>query len=339
MDSIALQETAQQLVAKGKGILASDERSDSINKKLKEMGIDQTAEMRRQYREIFIGTDDLNEYITGMILSSETVQQKDSKGEPFPDVLASKDVLPGVKTDAGTDPLPFHASETLTTGLDGLRDALEVYKELGAKFTKWRATIAISETTPTLSAITANSLVLALSAIYTQEAGLVPILEPEVLINGNHSLEKSRDTLIWVLTDLFDALEFFDVPLDQMILKTSMALPGDKSGEKATPEQVAEATLRALTLCVPKETAGIVFLSGGQGPEEATANLNAVAQRQSKLPWPVTFSFLRAIEGPALEVWQGKEENVPLAREAFIKRLRLNKKALAGEYTSEMERK
>lgn len=338
MDSVALQETAQQLLAKGKGILASDERSDSINKKLKEMGIDQTSEMRRQYREIFIGTGGLDEYITGMILSSETIQQKNSEGELFPDVLAAKDVLPGVKTDAGTDPLPFHESETITTGLDDLRDTLEVYKELGAKFTKWRATIAISDTTPTLSAITANSLVLALSAMYTQEAGLVPILEPEILINGDHTIEKSRDTLIWVLTDLFDALEFFKVPLDQMILKTSMALPGDKSDEKATPEQVAEATVRALTLCVPEETAGIVFLSGGQTPEEATANLNAIALHQPKLPWPVTFSFLRAIEGPALEIWQGKEENVPLAREAFIKRLKLNKKALAGEYTSAMER-
>lgn len=339
MDSTALQEIAQQLVTKGKGILASDERSESLNKKFKEMGIDQTAEMRRQYREIFIGSDGLDEYITGMILSSETIQQKNSEGKLFPDILEDKNVLPGVKTDAGTDPLPAHASETLSTGLDGLRDALEVYSELGAKFTKWRATITISDDTPTLSAITANSLVLALSALYTQEAGLVPILEPEVLINGDHSLEKSRDTLIWVLTDLFDALEFFHIPLDKMILKTSMALPGDKHGEKATPGEVADATIRALTMCVPRQTAGIVFLSGGQTAEEATANLNAISQQQSKLPWPVTFSFLRAIEGPALDVWQGKEENVLLAREAFINRLRLNKKALAGEYTVEMERR
>lgn len=337
MDLVTLRETAQELMTSGKGILASDERSNSLDKKFDEMGIKRTREMRRAYRELFIGTKGIDEYISGMILADETIQQKDSNGVLFPQVLNESNVLPGVKPDKGTDPMPFHDGETLSTGLDGLRDQLEVYTTLGARFTKWRATIHIGQNTPTLRAITANSLILALSALYSQEAGLVPIVEPEVLMDGDHTHKKAEETLTWVLTDLFDALEFFQVPLDALILKTSMVLPGNQSTEVVAPEQIAEATTRVLKQCVPQETAGVVFLSGGQGPEEATANLNAICKYQEKLPWQMTFSFLRAIEGPALEIWQGKEENVNKARQAFLKRLKLNKAALFGEYTPEME--
>ena len=328
----SLHDIAQQMVTPGKGILASDERGTSLNKKFAPLGIAQTGEMRRAYRELLITTPGIEQYLTGMILSEETMQHTTHTDIPFPHILQQKGILPGVKVDGGTIPLTGFPGERITEGLDRLAEKVQMYTTLGAVFAKWRAVIVIDDKKelPSDTAIVANAHVLARYAAICQENGLVPIVEPEVLHDGTHTLDHCADVTTHVLREVFSHLPFFGVDLGAMILKTSMVLPG-KDATPATPEEVAAATVQVLKETVPHTVPGVVFLSGGQSPEEATQNLNAIAHDDS-LPWEISFSYLRAIQQPALDAWGGKEENKEAARAAFIQQLEQVACAEQGHY-------
>ncbi len=286
-------------------------------------------ETRRLYRDLFLSTVGIEDYLNGVILFDETVYQKNNMGINFVELLKSKGILPGIKVDAGTIDLVNFPGEVITQGLDGLAIRLEKYHDLGLTFAKWRAVISISEKLPTIEAIDANTFLLAQYAAICQSQGIVPMVEPEVLLDGNHSIEKAEEVTTATLTALFQQLKRYRVDLKALILKTSMVVPGDQSDQDITKEDIAKATVRCLLNCVPSETAGVVFLSGGQSPNQATINLNEIAELEP-LPWPITFSYARAIQHEAMEVWQGKNENVDKAHEIFIKRLKLDTKADQG---------
>ncbi len=316
--------TARSLFAQGKGILAADESVHTATARLASYGIPTSAEMRRQYRDLFFGAEGVERYLSGIILFSETLLEKGSDKKLFPKSLAARGIAPGVKVDLGTEPISTSPHEFITQGLLDLPERLAEYKKQGAVFTKWRAAIRIDgDQLPTSAAIHENAKRLASYAKEVQSAGLVPIVEPEVLLEGKHSRARSRTVLEEVLGTLFSVLEEHSVDPASVILKTSMALAGSESGKKDTPEEIAEDTLAALMSNVPRQVAGIVFLSGGQTPDEATANLAAIMRKAKELnaPWPLTFSYARALQEEALSIWKGKEENAPAARAAFLARL------------------
>lgn len=315
---------ARSLFASGKGILAADESVHTATARLADLGIPAGEEMRRQYRDLFFGTDGIEQYLSGIILFPETLIEKGNDKKLFPKSLAENGIMPGVKVDLGTEPFPSSPKEFITQGLLDLPMRLEEYKKQGAVFTKWRAVIRIDgDTLPSAQALHENATRLAGYAKDVQMAGLVPIVEPEVLLDGDHSRTRATAVIEETMNTLFSVFDEHSIDRSSIILKTSMALSGSKNKKKDTPEEVAEATVSALMKSVPKQIAGVVFLSGGQTPDQATNNLAAIVRRakEANAPWPITFSFARALQEEALGVWNGKEENVPRARVAFLSRL------------------
>jgi fructose-bisphosphate aldolase class I len=337
MATQSLSDTARTLVAPGKGILAADESPPTIEKRFQKISLESTEDNRRAYREMLFTTQGIGEHISGVILYDETIRQQGSDGTPFTQVLQRADIIPGIKVDKGAKPLAGSPNEKLTEGLDGLRDRLSEYRELGARFTKWRAVIEIGEGIPTYYCIHANAHALGRFAALSQEAGLVPIVEPEVLMDGDHSISRCYETTEWMLKETFQELFFQRVDLESMLLKPNMVVSGKEASEQADVQEVAEATVRCLRSAVPAAVPGIVFLSGGQSAEVATAHLNAM-NAMGDQPWQLSFSFARALQGPALETWRGDEGNLQQAQEIFAHRARMNSAARSGSYSEELER-
>ena len=331
-----LNSIARALVAENKGILAADESFPTIEKRFNSIDIDSTEENRRAYRDMLFGTEGLEDYISGVILFDETIRQSDSEGTPFPGALAERGILPGIKVDAGAKDLAFFSGEKVTEGLDGLRDRLSEYVSLGAKFTKWRAVITIGDGIPSDYCIEANAHALGRFAALSQEAGTVPIVEPEVLMDGDHSIERCYDVTSRTLKALFDQLESAHVSLSGTLLKTNMVLSGKDASDRAGIDEVARQTVKVLSETVPSDIPGIVFLSGGQGDEEATANLNEM-NKLGPHPWELSFSYGRALQAPSLSAWKGDPANVEAGRRALFHRAKLNGAARTGSYTPEME--
>ena len=333
-----LAETARAMVAPGKGILAADESVATISKRFEALGITSTADSRRAYRELLLTPPDLPGYVSGVILYDETIRQGLLDGTPFPKVLADRGILPGIKVDTGAKPLPGHPGETITEGLDGLRERIAEYVSMGAKFAKWRAVIKIDEAAglPSRANITTNAHALARYAALCQEGGLVPIVEPEVLMDGGHSIERCYEVTSETLRCVFNELDTQGVVLEEMILKPNMVIAGKKAPRQADVAEVAEATLRCLLRVVPAAVPGIAFLSGGQSAEVATEHLNAMTAKGS-LPWTLTFSYGRALQDPALAAWAGSEANVASGQSALLQRSRLNSAATTGSYSPAME--
>jgi fructose-bisphosphate aldolase class I len=332
-----LHETAVALVAEGKGILAADESDGTIKKRFDSIALESTEDNRRAYRELLFTTEGAEEFISGVILFDETIRQKSSDGTPFPELLRGKGVIPGIKVDKGAKPLAKAPGETITEGLDGLRGRLEEYRGLGARFAKWRGVYAIGAETPSRYAIWTNAHALARYACLCQEAGLVPIVEPEVLMDGSHSIEQAYDVTAHALHAVFTELRDQRVDLAGTLLKPNMVLSGYEASGRADHEQVAELTLKCFYRHVPAAVPGIVFLSGGQSDEDATAHLNAMNARGPH-PWQLSFSYGRALQAPAIRAWGGKSENVEAAQRAYHHRARMNGAARSGAYAPEMER-
>jgi fructose-bisphosphate aldolase, class I len=337
MDEQKLHETAVAIVADGKGILAADESDGTIKKRFDSIGIESTEENRRAYRDLLFTTEGVEEYISGVILFDETIRQSSADGTPFPKLLESKGVIPGIKVDNGAKPLALAEGETVTEGLDGLRARLEEYRELGARFTKWRGVISIGKNIPSEYCLWTNAHALARYAALSQEAGLVPIVEPEVLMDGDHSIERSFEVTSRTLHAVFTELRDQRVHPEGMLLKPNMVLSGYEHSDQAPHEEVAEHTIRCFERHVPAAVPGIVFLSGGQSDEDATANLNAM-NALGPHPWQLSFSYGRALQAPALKAWVGKEENVAAAQHAYYHRAKMNSAARTGMYAPEMER-
>jgi fructose-bisphosphate aldolase class I len=315
-----------------------DESNPTINKRFARLGIPQTEEARRAYRELIVTTPALSESISGAILYDETIRQQMRDGTPFIKGISEAGIILGIKVDTGATDMAAHPGEKVTEGLDGLRDRLTEYSQMGARFAKWRAVIAIGDSIPSRACIEANAQALTRYAALCQEAGLVPIVEPEVLMDGEHTLERCAEVTEEVLRTVFDHLYTQRVMPEAVILKPNMVLPGLTCPKQETLEEVADATVRCLLRAVPAAVPGIAFLSGGQPPELASARLNAMNVRfKSRLPWALAFSFSRAIQQPALEVWQGKDANVPAAQQALADRARLNRAARRGTYSPELE--
>jgi len=333
-----LHETARALVAEGKGILAADESDGTIKKRFDSIGVESTEETRRAYRNMLFTTPGVEEFISGVILFDETIRQRADDGTPFPELLASKGIIPGIKVDKGAKPLALAAEgETVTEGLDGLRQRLEEYRGLGARFAKWRATYTVSDTLPSDYAIWTNAHALARYAALCQEAGLVPIVEPEVLMDGTHSIERSYVVTSRVLNAVYTELYDQRVDVEGTLLKPNMVLSGYSASDRAGIDEVAEYTLRCFYKHVPAAVPGIVFLSGGQSDEDATAHLNAMNARGPH-PWELSFSYGRALQAPALKAWAGKPENVEAGQRAYYHRAKMNSAARTGTYAPEMER-
>ncbi|HEY0749252.1 MAG TPA: class I fructose-bisphosphate aldolase [Steroidobacteraceae bacterium] len=331
-----LNATARALVAKHKGILAADESTSTIKKRFDTIKLGSNEENRRAYREMLFTAEGAQAYISGVILYDETIRQKTNDGVPFPAYLAKHGILPGIKVDLGAKPLSGFHGETITEGLDGLRERFAEYHQLGAKFAKWRAVINIDTGIPTRYAIDANAEALARYAALAQEAGIVPIVEPEVLMDGAHLLERCEEVTNLVLDSVFSHLFAARVILEGMILKPNMVIPGKKSADQATPERIAEATVRTLKRQVPAAVPGIAFLSGGQSPTDATLHLNLM-NAHGPLPWGLTFSYGRALQEDALNAWGGKASGFAGGQQALAKRAKLNGLATAGEYQASME--
>ena len=330
--------TAKVMVAEGKGLLAMDESTPTCNQRFEKVGIPQTEETRRTYRELIVTTPGLGEFISGVILYDETIHQSGKDGIPFVKVITGAGIIPGIKVDTGAKELAGHPGEKITEGLDGLRDRLAEYSQMGARFTKWRAVITIGDGLPSRGCIEANAQALARYAALSQEAGLVPIVEPEVLMDGGHPLERCFEVTVEVLRAVFIQLTTQRVELEGMILKPNMVLPGLTSPKQESVGEVAEATVTCLLRAVPAAVPGIAFLSGGQSGELASARLNAMNVRfKSRLPWALAFSFARAIQQPALEIWRGQQANAVAAQQALVHRARCNSAARLGRYTAEME--
>jgi fructose-bisphosphate aldolase, class I len=332
-----LHQIARAIVADGKGILAADESTGTIKKRFDSIGVESTEETRRAYRELLFTTEGVEDYIGGVILYDETIRQKTGDGTPFPNLLASKGIIPGIKVDTGAKPLAHAEGETVTEGLDGLRERLAEYRELGARFAKWRAVISIGEHIPSEYAIWVNAHALARYAALVQEAQIVPIVEPEVLMDGDHTIERSFHETSRTLHAVFTELRDQRVQPEGILLKPNMVLSGYESPEQASDEEIAHETLRCLRRHVPAAVPGIVFLSGGQSEEEATRRLNAM-NAIGPHPWTLSFSYGRALQAAALKAWVGKEENVEAAQRAFYHRAKMNSAAQTGLYAPEMER-
>ena len=331
-----VESTVAALIAPGKGILAADESFPTIEKRFKALNIPSTEENRRAYREMLFTTRGLSESISGTILFDETIRQRTKDGTPLSDVLAKESIVPGIKVDKGTMALPNFPGEKMTQGLDGLRDRLNEYRELGARFTKWRAVITIGANIPSRTCIETNATSLALFAALSQEAGLVPIVEPEVLMNGDHTIMRCEEVTTATLQSVFSALFDHRAVLEQLLLKTNMILSGTECPEQASIEEIAESTLRCFRHAVPAAVPGIVFLSGGQSDEEATVRLNAIC-KTGDAPWKLSFSYGRALQAPALKVWKGSPSNIPAAQEALHHRAQCNGLAVEGKYSEAME--
>ena len=331
-----LEETARALVADGKGILAADESDGTIKKRFDSIGVESSEENRRAYRDLLFTTEGAEEFISGVILYDETIRQSGADGTPFPKLLSSRGVIPGIKVDKGAKPLAHAPGETVTEGLDGLRDRLAEYRELGARFTKWRGVITIGKGIPSEYCLWTNAHALARYAALSQEQDLVPIVEPEVLMDGDHSLERSFEVTSRTLHAVFTELRDQRVHFEQMLLKPNMVLAGYESSEQPSHEEVAEMTLRCFRRHVPAAVPGIVFLSGGQSDEDATARLN-VMNALGPHPWQLSFSYGRALQAPALKAWSGEAPNVEAGQKAFYRRAKFNGAARSGTYAPEWE--
>jgi fructose-bisphosphate aldolase, class I len=338
MNTQALIETAKAMVGGDKGVLAMDESNPTCNKRFASLGIPQTEEARRAWRELIVTTPGLGESISGAILYDETIRQQKKDGTPFVKVISDAGIILGIKVDIGAKDMAGHPGEKVTEGLDGLRGRLKEYFQMGARFAKWRAVITVGDGIPSRGCIEANAQALARYAALCQEAGLVPMVEPEVLMDGDHTLERCGEVTEEVLRMVFSQLYAQRVTLEGMILKPNMVLPGLSCSVQAAVDQVADATVACLLRAVPAAVPGVAFLSGGQAPELASARLNAMNVRfKSRLPWALAFSFARAIEQPALEIWQGKEANVLAAQEVLNHRARCDRAARRGEYNAAMD--
>ena len=337
MNTTELAATAHAMVANHRGILAADESTSTIGKRFTTIKLESTEENRRLYRELLFTAPAATDYISGVILYDETLRQKTKDGIPFPAYLSQHKMIPGIKVDTGAKPFAGFPGETITEGLDGLRERLAEYYKLGARFAKWRAVIDIGTGIPTAHAIDANAAALARYAVLCQEANIVPIVEPEVLMDGNHTLARCEEVTNVVLDRVFSHLFAGRVYLEGMVLKPNMVIPGKKCAEKASPEQVAEATLRTLKRRVPPAVPGIAFLSGGQGPTEATLHLSLM-NAAGPLPWPLTFSYGRALQEDALSAWGGKASQFGAGQHALSVRAKLNALAAGGTYKTSMEK-
>src|ERR687885_2106587 len=322
MDLQQLERTAEELVPEGKGLLAADESFGTIEKRFNAVDIESSEDSRRAYREMLFTTPGIGEYLSGVILFDETIRQKTSDGTPLPEVIERQGIVPGIKVDKSTVALPLSPEEKYTQGLDGLRDRLEEYREMGARFTKWRAVITIGDGVPTVDCIESNARALALFAAFCQEAGLVPIIEPEGLIDGDHSIERSDEVNEWTLRSTFNALYEQGVHLEGTLLKPNFVINGKDAPEQASIEKVAHYTIQCMLRSVPAAVPGIVLLSGGQSGEDATAHLNAMHDMYDDLPWEVSFSWARALQGKPMEIWGGEEQNVEEAQKVFHHRAR-----------------
>jgi fructose-bisphosphate aldolase class I len=332
-----LQATIAKIVEPGKGILAADESTPTITKRFEAVGIESSESTRLAYRTLLLTTPGAAEYLSGIILFEETLGQKASDGTPLPKLLANLGIAPGIKVDKGTTPLAGAAGDLVTQGLDGLAERLKAYKAQGARFTKWREVYPITATNPTPLGISANAEVLARYAGICQEQGLVPIVEPEVLIDGDHSLERCEEVTESVLHAVFDALHRHRVETELIVLKPNMVVPGKKHPRRASPAEVAAATMRVLKRTVPASVPTINFLSGGQSPDEATANLNALNVLDRRAPWVLSFSFARALQDPVMHLWKGSPDNAGPAQKVFHHRLRMNSLARDGKWTADAE--
>lgn len=328
---------AKAMVAPGKGILAADESFPSIKKRFDSIGAESTEESRRSYREMLIAAPGSQEFISGVIFFDETLRQSTARGERFVGVLTRNGIIPGIKVDTGSKALAGFPGEEVTEGLDGLRGRLEEYVKLGARFCKWRAVINIGAGVPTPAGIHANAHALARYAALCQEQGLVPMVEPEVMMEGDHGIERCYEVTVATLREVFHQLAEQRVVFENMILKTNMIVPGKKCADQASPKRVTEMTMRALYTTVPATVAGIVFLSGGQKPEPSTAHLNLMNSMGVTHPWPLSFSYGRALQESALKTWAGKAENLLAGQKAFLHRARMNGLATLGKYSASME--
>ncbi len=336
MSNQALESVAQAMVAKGKGILAADESMGTIKRRFDSIKIESNENNRRAYREMLFATKGVEEAISGVILFDETIRTAASDGTPFPQLLAKKGIIPGIKVDKGAVDIPGFPGEVVTEGLDGLRGRLKEYKQLGAKFAKWRAVIAIGEGIPTYTCLQANAHALGRYAALCQEAEIVPIVEPEVLLDGNHTIERAQEVTEQALKITFTELFLQRVHLEGMILKPSMVVSGKDNPRQASVEEVAERTIQCLKRTVPAAVPGIAFLSGGQSAVSATEHLNAM-NKLGPYPWQVSFSYARALQDPALKAWKGEAGNVATAQRIFYHRAKMNSAARSGSYTAQME--
>jgi fructose-bisphosphate aldolase, class I len=335
--SLSLVEIARAMVAPGRGILAADESTGTIGKRFDSINVENTEENRRAYRDMLFTTKGIGDTISGVILYDETLRQKSADGTSFVELLNKNGVLPGIKVDAGAKPLPFCPGETVTEGLDNLPKRCADYVKLGAKFAKWRAVIDIGADLPSSTSIVANAHALARYAAICQEAGLVPIVEPEVLMDGDHTIERCEQVTEWTLNAVFEALYMNRVSLEGSVLKPSMVISGKKCARQAGVDEVAERTVRILKRTVPAAVAGIAFLSGGQSDALATAHLDAM-NKLGNNPWPLTFSYGRALQAACLKAWRGSAANVPAAQAALAHRGRMNGLAALGKYSASMEK-
>lgn len=338
MNIAKLNDIANRMVAPGKGILAADESTGSITKRFESIKLDSTETNRRDYREmLFRSADAMKAHISGVILFDETLRQKAADGTPLVDVIKATGAVPGIKLDKGPKPLPFCPGETVTEGLDGLAERVAEYAKLGAEFAKWRAVIDVSDTIPSYNAINANAHALARYAAICQQGGIVPMVEPEVLMDGAHTIDRCMEATEWALKETFQQLYFAGVQLEGIILKPNMVISGKKCPTQAPREEVAEKTLKVLKRCVPAAVPGIAFLSGGQSSQDATAHLHHM-NAAGPLPWKLTFSYGRALQADALKAWGGKPENVGAGQRAFAHRARMNALAAAGRWSDEQEK-
>jgi len=338
MSTSDLEATAQALVAPGKGILAIDESQPTIKKRFDSIDVESTEDNRRAYREILITTPGSGEHVSGIILFDETLRQSGSDGTPFVKAIEAQGILPGIKVDKGAKVLAGSPGEKVTEGLDGLRERVAEYVELGARFAKWRAVITIADHTPTRACLEANAHALARYAALCQEGGLVPVVEPEVLMDGPHDIERCYDVTLATLRTVFAELAAQKVVLERSVLKASMVLSGSECPRQAGVEEVAEQTVRCLRNSVPAAVPGIVFLSGGQGAEVATAHLNAMNRMEGEHPWKLSFSYGRALQEPALRTWAGNPDNFAAAQKALAHREKMNSAACFGRWSEDMER-
>lgn len=336
MSLAELNKTARAMVADGKGILAADESTSTIKKRFDAIGTESTEATRRAYRDLLFTTPGMEKFISGVIMYDETIRQSTAAGVPFPQYLAKLGVIPGIKVDAGAKPLAGHSGEKVTEGLDGLRDRFKEYASLGARFAKWRAVITIGDGIPSRACVSANAHALARYAALAQEAGIVPIVEPEVLMDGDHDIERCEEVTGQTLAQVFKQLRVQGVALEGMLLKPNMVISGQDCARQASVDEVAAATVRCLRRFVPAAVPGIVFLSGGQSAELATEHLNAM-HKLGPQPWALSFSYGRALQAPALDAWLGKDANVDAAKGAFYHRAECNAAAARGDYTPAME--
>ena len=336
LGSADMRDVARRMVAPGKGILAADESSGTIQKRFDGIGAPSTVENRSFYRGLLFSADGADRYIGGVIMFDETLRQAGADGVPFVEVLADRGIVPGIKVDMGVKPIPGSPGETVAEGLDGLRERLAEYYEIGARFAKWRAVINIGQDVPTWNGVKSNAHVLARYAALCQEAGIVPIVEPEVLMNGDHTIERCYEVTHWTLRTTFSELADAGVAFDSMVLKPNMVLPGMDSSEQAEPEKVAEMTVACFNEVVPAAVPGIAFLSGGQSEIEATANLNSINALGAH-PWELSFSYGRALQQSALAAWAGESANRGAAQKAFLHRARMNGLARSGSWSLQQD--